>query len=69
MFFGVYIFTFKSNYHIRGKGSEIKFLVHIHSLICDLPGKAMAILHKLFNGKFGCTVILVLPQSLAFLNL
>lgn len=38
------------------ENNEIKFLVHLHSLICDLPGKAIATLHKLFNGKFGCMV-------------
>ncbi|XP_020906134.1 uncharacterized protein LOC110244271 isoform X3 [Exaiptasia diaphana] len=31
-------------------------LVHLHSLISDLPGKAVIMLHKLFNGLFGCTI-------------
>jgi hypothetical protein len=43
--------------HFLGiSNNGINFVIHVHSLICDLPGKAMALLHKLFNGKFGCTV-------------
>ena len=34
----------------------ITFKVHLHCCICDLPGKALVFLHKLFNGLFGCMV-------------
>lgn len=34
----------------------ITFKVHLHCCICDLPGKALVFLHKLYNGLFGCMV-------------
>lgn len=50
------LFGFLAITCVNKESDTVKFLVHLHSLICDLPGKAMALLHKLFNGKFGCTV-------------
>ncbi|XP_074634703.1 uncharacterized protein LOC141893218 [Acropora palmata] len=34
----------------------VTFKVHLHCCICDLPGKALVFLHKLYNGLFGCMV-------------
>ena len=34
----------------------ITFEVHLHCCICDLPGKALVFLHKLFHGLFGYMV-------------
>lgn len=37
------------------ENTSAKFIVHLHSIICDLPAKSMVLHHKLYNGKFGCT--------------
>lgn len=36
----------------------VTFKVHLHCCICDLPGKALVFLHKLYNGLFGCMVFI-----------
>ena len=32
------------------------FKIHLLGFIADLPGKTVILLHKLFNGLFGCMV-------------
>lgn len=43
-------------FYNKSEDEFITFKVHLHCCICDLPGKALVFLHKLYNGFFGCMV-------------